>query len=256
MIILFHRPPFPENPPDKLPEDGTKQYRNFDTFSLQTADFTEGETELTIHVTAIWKRRYPLDLTFNLPNKVGGVYEIFYNDARKATTYRNFAIVNPYIPLAGLPGSNVVSVGRVHFEEGRTLVYLRSHYADIEGVENVIMTEESQTSVQAMGAYSEEAKKLFYSIMAKRDFLNEIDALDSTSYLEAQLDVLTKVVLASGIADNDELKEVLVKADEQGIWRSNTLEKLLSKMEDKKAFREKQLAYYEHNVYPIEETSE
>jgi len=246
MIILFHRPPFEANPPERISEgalSNSRVYKNSDTFAVQNTVFMESADRLSIKINAIWKRRYPLELSFDLPISEGKVLELFYNSSRKKTVTRNYLIVNPYIPVAGMPSDDVIYVGRVHFEAERILIYLRSHFADPEGVTSVVM-DESESSVQAMGKYSQTASAIFSQLTAKRDFLNEVDALDSTSYLEAQVDVLTKIVLASGLADSDELKEVLLKADESGIWRSNSLEKLLDKMDDKRSFRDKQLVYY------------
>ena len=247
MIILFHRPPFDADPADTIPEgskSATKVYKNSDTFAVQNAVLTESDGVLSVQINAVWKRRHSLSMSFEIPVEEGKVLELFYNSSRKKTVTRNYLIVNPYIPVAGIPSETVIYVGRVHFESDRILIYIRSHFSDLDGVTNISMTE-SESSVQAMGNYSDEAAKVFNQLTVKRDFLNEVDALDSTSYLEAQVDILTRIVLASGLADSDELAEVLTKADEYAIWRSNSKEKLLSKMDDKKSFREKQLAYYE-----------
>ena len=40
---------------------------------------------------------------------------------------------------------------------------------------------------------------------------------------------------------------MLIRADAEGIWRSNSKEKLLKKMDKKRKFRELQLTYYEAN---------
>ena len=244
MIILFHRPPFAPDPETKVETPGTTTgVKHSDTFAVQSLKFSEEDGALKIHIDVIWKRKHTLSLDFSLKEEAGSVVELFYDSSRRRTLARNYLIVNPYSPTGGMGERVFVPVGRVHFEEGRVLVYLRGHYADAEGVQNQVLAED-QSSVDAMGAFSSEAEAVFKSLMAKRDFLADVDALDSTAYLEAQVDILTKIVLAAGLADGDELKAALEKADEAAIYRSNSKEKLLSKMADKAAFRKKQLAYY------------
>lgn len=98
-----------------------------------------------------------------------------------------------------------------------------------------------------LAAITKKRPSLWRASQTKKSALVDINFLDSLSYLEAQVDILTKVVLAGGLADKDELKEVLIRADAEGIWRSNSKEKLLKKMDKKRKFRELQLTYYETN---------
>lgn len=250
MIILFHRPPFQNrvlDPINSTGEEDTRKY--FDTFSVQSIQFSEQETEtetknLLITISAVYKRKTALNISFTIPQIKGNVCELYYDTSRKEAIIRDYLIINPYISSARNKDDQIIYVGRVHFETENTLVYIRSHYDNVQGVTNVSM-EEDKSSVDAMSTYSEEASKIFVKVMAKKDFLNEVDTLNSVSYMEAQLDIVTKIILNSGLADSDDLKEILVKADEYGIYRNNDKEKLLSKMNDKKLFREKQLAYYE-----------
>jgi len=92
--------------------------------------------------------------------------------------------------------------------------------------------------------FNDEAKEIMEASRVKGEALRNVNFLDSLSYLEAQVDVLTKIILASGICTDKDLKDILESADQSAIWRFNTKEQLLKKMDKKKKFREIQLAYY------------
>lgn len=247
MIILFHRPKLQselESTSETNQQQTPKKIRT-DTFSVQDLKISQSENTLNIKIQVLYKRMTDLDIEFNLDVVPNTVLELYYNTGGKKSFVRDYTIVNPYIPLSGVPNEETTYVGRVHvLSDGNIVIYIRSHYDNIDGVENVIL-EEGQSSISAMNEQYPEINQLHKDITTKRDFLNDIDTLDSISYLEAQVDLLTKIILDSGIIKNDEFNEVLQDADTVGIYRYNDKEKLLNKIKDKKAFRKLQLKYYQ-----------
>ena len=247
MITLFHRPKLQsdaEITSENNQQQTPKKVRT-DTFSVQDLNLVQNEDILNIKIQVLYKRMTNLDIEFNIDVIPNTVLELHYNIGGKKSFIRDYTIVNPYIPLSGVPNEESAYVGRVHvLSDGNIVMYIKSHYDNIEGVENVIL-KEGQSSISAMVDQYPEIKQLHKDITAKRDFLNDIDTLDSISYLEAQVDILTKIILDSGIIKNDEFKEILQDADTVGIYQYNDKQKLLNKIKDKKAFRKLQLKYYQ-----------
>lgn len=230
MIVLFHRPARPDG-------------KASPTWDVKGLEFSESTTALEVSVKAVIGANSKESFSLVVPVHLGKAYELYWHAGWKKAFFRDFAIVDPYRPSSGISSDEVTRFGRVHFEADRTLVYIRGRFADIVGAENVDLSDD-ETSAGAMAAYSSEASEIIAKARRKRAFLGDVDALDSVSYLEAQVDLLTKVVLGAGLAHDDDL-EVLQAADAVGVWRSNTKEQLLRKMSEKQDFRERQLKYYE-----------
>lgn len=181
--------------------------------------------------------------------EVGVLYSVDYSLSTKDAFVRESSF-GSISEVSNAPKINIAAI--LKLSDGTVLVKI-SNMISIScnsnefGCAEEKIVEAGTRPFTCFSSYNEDAAELMRASQAKKSALVDINFLDSLSYLEAQVDILTKVVLAGGLADKDELKEVLVRADDEGIWRSNSKEKLLKKMDKKRKFRELQLTYYEAN---------
>ena len=180
---------------------------------------------------------------FEISTTPGDYVDFFYNQNLNQTVFKNLMIVNPYASQMNYEFTEGFYFGKYLVTDRTILVYLRGAMKDVPGVRNVIMKPE-QNSVRAFQAYSSVANRYILRQHAKRTFLSTTAPLDSVGYLEAQVDMLTKIILEKGLADGNTFKPILERADKYAVYRYNKQNTLLAKMEEKKRFRDKQLAYY------------
>jgi len=180
--------------------------------------------------------------SIDIPIKDGGLYMLFYHRIQNAGLVVDRKIISPY--RNNQETQNVIYIGSVFFDGDDVLLYFRGNYSDIDGVENIDISDYSN-SLSAFAKNNENANKVITKLSNKQSFLSDVDPLDSICYLEAQVDLLTKIILNSNLTISDDDREILQAADTFGIYRNNTKEQLLQKMEDKNKFRTKQLEYYE-----------
>ena len=127
-------------------------------------------------------------------------------------------------------------VGRVVVTDTEALVYLRGRIKDIPGFKNIIVNEGESSGV-AFTKYSSKVKHFLEETMARQEQLSHIDVHKQISYLEAQVDVLTKIIVNSGIVKNPEYLEVLQEADRFSMCENLDAKLLHKKMQYKKIVR-------------------
>ena len=70
-----------------------------------------------------------------------------------------------------------------------------------------------------------------------------LDIYDTVTYLESQVDALTKIALGN---DSDDVKAVLTAADEHSVFNIKSKEKMIDEMhKDKAKIRSLQKEYYD-----------
>lgn len=208
-----------------------------------------------------------ITVKFNIPNQEFGkdvVYDgeikiekvpgtvkdlIYRNSTNKAYT-KNYLIVSPYNPFFQFQiaeGQGYYFGRLVVDEENNAYLYLRGRCKSVIGGEPYEMPL-GESSLVFMKRKFEGVKKILSNLCAKEGFLNDIDPLESLSYLEAQVDLLTRIILNSDIEIAPELKKILKKADYSSILNSDSSEKLLKKMAEKAQFRQKQMSYVSKKI--------
>lgn len=132
-----------------------------------------------------------------------------------------------------------------------TYIHLGWGHEPVEGFENVIIPQEySHRRLEAFCELDPYAKELVSKFRRKSDMQNKIDFKDSISYLEAQIDVLTRYVLKGATT---ELTEALTKADEQSVLNIKDLSGVLEEFSNKKAkVRKAQKEYYESSSETVD----
>ena len=229
MVILFHRPPFTSS-------------NQSDAFSIQELTVRDEVETISVSFKALWKRAVEITADFEISVKEKVHFELYYDIGKKQVVFRNYAIINPFNTFEQLGYSgNLILIGRYSVDSSlNCFLYIRSHFGLVEGIENVLM-EEGESSVTAIGKKSEELKNDYEKLRKKREFLSNIDILDSLSYLEAQLDLVTRQI----VAPSDDTFQLLEEADKHSVTDINSRSKLRQKINKKKTFREYQKKYYD-----------
>jgi hypothetical protein len=133
----------------------------------------------------------------------------------------------------------------VHENIEDSLIQLRYAHEEIEGFENIIEDGDKSLAMFNLAKRDKVAEKIIRLARLKSDMLGVIDQRDSVSYLEAQVDILTRLVLALHPEDNS-LVRTLREADEHSVLAIKGEESLSKEFTKKKAWvRSVQKDYYE-----------
>lgn len=133
-------------------------------------------------------------------------------------------------------------LARIVFDTDQIYCHLQGQLEDIEGFENVIISDDEFSSDQLL-----EKSELFQAIRkrykAKSDLLHGVSAFNSLSYLECQLDLVTRILLQNKelLKQTPEL-EMLEQYDQQSVTLIK--ENIESEIENKYKVREQQAKYY------------
>lgn len=133
-------------------------------------------------------------------------------------------------------------IARIVFDEDNIYCHLQGNIKDIPNFSNEIIADDKFSSDLLLSN-----SKLFQQIRkrysAKTDLLHNISAYNSLSYLECQLDLVTKVLLQNKelLQQTPEL-ELLEKYDQQSVTLIK--DNIESEIENKYRVREQQAKYY------------
>ena len=146
--------------------------------------------------------------------------------------------------IAATQNQNFFRVARLVFEpEGDVVIALSSGYDDIEGFEN-IKIDKGETLSHKLCEVSEFYKSNQEAIDKKYSMLKEVDIYKSVAYLEAQVDVLTRIVLDLITPDNS-LYFLIKKADDQSVLNIKPEVDIAKEFDESKAnLRKQQEVYY------------
>ncbi len=153
-----------------------------------------------------------------LPLIPGSYVMLQYDDSEKAVRCLNLRTTD-------YAGSLIESVdsfffGRVLMTATTVYASLNGRHADVAGVRNE-ERQNNESSEQALMRVSPEARFIIDRISERNAMLKQIDVLDYVLYLEAQVDMLTKVVLDSGIVKASPCADLLKFADEFAVYRTD-----------------------------------
>lgn len=110
-------------------------------------------------------------------------------------------------------------------------------------VAKTIDCEPNTSKSKMMMMYSPYYTKRAEHIRKKWDMMANLDIYDTVTYLESQVDALTKIALGN---DSDDVKAVLTAADEHSVFNIKSKEKMIDEMhKDKAKIRSLQKEYYD-----------
>ena len=133
-------------------------------------------------------------------------------------------------------------IARIVFDQDNIYCHLQGQIEDIPGFENLVISENDFSS-NVLEEKSQLFKQIKKRYKAKSDLLHGVSAFNSLSYLECQLDLVTRVLLQNKefLQQTEELK-LLEEYDQQSVTLIK--ENIESEIENKYKVREQQAKYY------------
>lgn len=177
------------------------------------------------------------------------LYTIFFDSQKNKLNLRERGSSTILFYEARLNTKDYFYLGTICYAKDDILIYLRGRTDDVKGkgIKNVLLAEE-EASFDGFRKYSKDAKKIIEKALLKEQYLADVDPFQTLSYLEAQVDVLTRIILESGIASKSAYFDFIKAAERVGIHHLNTKDKLLAKLQKKAHFRKLQKEFYEKRM--------
>ena len=195
-----------------------------------------------------------LDINLDLKKWVGQIVEarVVMTDRGYEISYfspmKNYAIANG-MPTSPENKSELrLRVFRLYVKENidDSIIQVIHGHEEIEGFENIVEDEDPSLRMYNLVRRDPEAAKYMKKTRLKCDMLGVVDQRDSVSYLEAQVDILTRLVLELHKDDNSSLVGILRQADEHSVLAIKGEDALVNEFLKKKAWvRTVQKDYYE-----------
>jgi len=208
---------------------------------------TNNGTKLSISVT-INTIEYSKDI--DLTNTHPGLYDlIISNDTQEKTIklYKRFDYVSKYSNIVSNIADTDINFARLYIDSDTSTsdMLLLTYETDKEYTDfTQIEIDKKYSTTYALSENSENFKDIIDSYMNKSNMINEIDPYDSISYLEAQVDLLTRIVLNEVDADKLSLyKSDLEQFDKNSVLNIKSNDSILKENEHKANVRKYQEEY-------------
>lgn len=223
-IIVFHRKqiiPRPrENNQEGQQQNGTRPQPVENPYAREPrqtrsgfSQFKYGIREKTgamiLDFEGLENGKIPVKGTVSIPIKSWTEYDIYFRPYSRTLSIIDREILNPVAINVGQNPENYI--GRVLSTDTETLVYLRGRCPNVKGYKNILV-EDNQMSTMAFNRYSSKAKHYVEEVERRLQALSQIDTFKHIGYLEAQVDILTKIILDSKLAKDKGLKSLLENA--------------------------------------------
>jgi hypothetical protein len=177
---------------------------------------------------------------------VGKIYNIVLCEGKErkiVVAYEKYGYFSRSIfPTA--PSGNEEKLAQVFIGNVDIIIGLMFGCSEVKDFENIII-EEDETMTNAFCRISSEYEEATRPLFAKFRMINKVDIYNSVTYLESQVDTLTRIILKL-YNENDKLRELLVNADKYSVLDIKDNDVILGEIErDKKNIRNLQKEYYE-----------
>lgn len=195
-----------------------------------------------------------LDVDINLKRWVGKLVECRIAMTDKGHELIHFDALKNYSLANGMPTTTFTRtevrarIFRIFVSENidDSIIQIFSGHEAIEGFEDIIEDGDIEKRMYNLVRRDAQAQHLLNMVRLKSAMLGEVDQRDSVSYLEAQVDILTRLVLELHKDDTRPLTEILRKADEHSVLNIKDEDSLMKEFINKKAWvRTVQKDYYE-----------
>ena len=219
---------------------------DIDTNSIEYS-VTETNEDIVIHVNFKYRNEWhEKDFSYNKEESKGKFLQV---DAGRFTYGFSFIQYNVLDILDNMFFKSRTqhpheTIFRILFEpDGNILIALLKPYHAIEGFNNIEM-DNNKTVLGAFVDNSSWFANKYALIRKKATLLNTTDVYKSVSYLEAQVDVLTRALLEV-IDKNNTMYDVLKQADKYSVLDMKPVEDISKEFNENKAnFRKMQEEYY------------
>lgn len=224
-------------------EDGIEQTKEVKEEQNMFVNISENNDNITVNYKLNKDDNYT-DII--IPKEVGKCYDLVTarldtsDNVRLVPVYDKITFINYSTGIAFPPTTQ--KIVRIVFNENDVLVYAYFRCDDISGVEN-IEPDNTKTMTGNIIEHSDWVKDIFPKLKNKGNFLANIDFYKTLAYLEAQVDLLTRIVLQN--TNNNELSEVLKYADDNSVLNIKPLDDIKNEfVNGKNILRDKQEKYY------------
>lgn len=231
-------------------------------FRKNSLVFEEDEDTLTVKVnitkTDFFGRRWifgdpvgELSYTFNKKECNGKAFQIYYGfmldhkiglGADELYKY----VSREYSDNAGVQWFNL-EVCFVYFEKDTNNIYAMTRRLQTMGgalVYELSEKELDQFYIDTLPKISPEFNDLFKKRTYKMELMQKVDIYNTIAYLEAQVDVLTRIILSNKAGHDENLIDSLEKADKYSVLNIKPREYVNQEFDAKKKMRELQEEYY------------
>lgn len=195
-----------------------------------------------------------LDIDCDLTQYVGKLVEFRIAMSEKGHEMIHFDALKNYSLANGMPTTTFTRtevrnrIFRIYVNENidDSIIQIFHGHEAIEGFEDIVEDGDIELRMYNLVRRDANAKHLLDMVRLKSAMLGVVDQRDSVSYLEAQVDILTRLVLELHKDDNRPLTEILRKADEHSVLNIKDEASLANEFVKKKAWvRTVQKDYYE-----------
>lgn len=228
------------------------KYQNNQKNDFIKGDFTysisHNDHSITVSFTGVFSGKNICEnISFEYEKYKGSVQEVFIQDFWK----KNEVFIKPvYCQLHNRSIQTSTNLKcqlfRVAFNEtcSEVVLFIISKSNDIDGYENVDVDIQEKTTTEYLEEYSSYVRKLIAQNKAKTEMLSLTDPYSSISYLEAQVDALTRIICQEH-PENILVKNILCVADKYSVVDIKPLKKIVGEFEkDKQKIRNLQGKYY------------
>lgn len=228
----------PDIPEVEQPAEDT--YKNPYTIS-----FKDNILKIAI-TTKIFNKDVDCSLDIDLSNPEDKILELMVRENSEKIVITAYEIFKYLNQDSGI--KNIKSVGEkiarilIDTESDTIYVYLNKACKNIEGFEN-IQIDEALSSTGQLRKLSTWFDERIQKVNNKTKLLNEVDIYKSVAYLEAQVDLLTRVILEANLTTN--YADLLKLADSKSVLNIKPLTDIKQELEENKGnFRTLQEKYY------------
>lgn len=205
----------------------------------------ENGIELSFSIGPKFDMKYKARMNYG--DYAGKIVEIALVTTDKINDLKIYQVYNTVLPNSFLQNRAVsdMHIARVVFDEecNDVVILLCKDTDDIDGFMNIVFDRSKQSAAGALAQHSSYFADNIKRRKIKAEMINEVDIYATVSYLEAQVDVLTRIVLSS--APEGKLKDILSWADCYSVLDIKTQDGIIEELkEDKGKIRELQRRYY------------
>lgn len=186
-------------------------------------------------------KEYKIDINITSDNKA---YDIMFREDESCYTLSLIEIFNYVDNNTGIRDVQYKGkkIARIVFDNNDIYILLSIACTDIPNIENEIISNNKSSTkilIDNIAWVSDRFKK----IHKKSKLLNDVDLYRTISYLEAQIDVLTRVIIK--LVKDDELKTVIKLFDDNSVLNIKPIDDIKNEVINKCNFRRNQELYYE-----------
>lgn len=210
-------------------------------------ELTLNSQTLTLHVSTPWKNiRFEDTIVLDLTDKQEVAYEIMLRESNKPgelSIYPIFDYVDRTTRLKNVQYSGK-KIARIVLDSNIIWVYLAIPCDEVSGFENELI-DNSQSSTGILLSKCNWLKTHYSKLSTKANLINTIDSNRSLAYLEAQVDILTRILIS--LAPESNLLQILKLADTYSVLNIKPLADISNEFSHNKSkLRDRQEIYYEH----------